>query len=168
MARGAVRSSSRLALMAVFASSAAAIPVATSTASRAGTTVLRTIVQGLHTSVIHDQRVQRVVLELLASLEKRELDHERHADHLAPELLDEAQGGRHGTAGREEIVDREHALARSDRILVDGQRVASVLELVLDLDRLAGELAELANGHEACAQLVRHRAREDEPARLDA
>src|SRR5437660_1308598 len=48
------------------------------------------------------------------------------------------------------------------------QRVPAVLELVLDFDRLPGELAELPHRHEARAELVGHRAAEDEAAGLDA
>src|SRR5438876_7737584 len=55
-----------------------------------------------------------------------------------------------------------------DGVLVDGERVAAVLELVLDLDRLARELAELAHGDEARAQLMREGATKDESPGLDA
>ena len=51
---------------------------------------------------------------------------------------------------------------------MNGERIAAVLELVFDLDRLAGQLAELPHRHEAGAELMRDRAREDEAARFDA
>src|SRR5207245_1670937 len=55
----------------------------------------------------------------------------------------------------------------TSRLLVDRERVAPVLELVLDLDGLARQLAELPHGDQARAELVGERTTEDEPARLD-
>src|SRR5262249_14842152 len=64
-------------------------------------------------------------------------------------------------------VHGEHTLTGLDRILVDGQRVTAVLELVFDLDRLARELAELADGNETRLVLMGDRAAHDEAPRLD-
>src|SRR2546428_787511 len=50
---------------------------------------------------------------------------------------------------------------------VPARSVAPVLELVLDLDGLARELAELPHGDETRAQLGGERPAEDEPTRLD-
>ena len=47
------------------------------------------------------------------------------------------------------------------------QRVAAVLELVLDLDRFAGQLSELAHGDESGPELMGERTGEDESARFD-
>src|SRR5437773_12327824 len=118
-------------------------------------------------SVVDDEGMEREALELVAAVEEGELDQERHADDVAPELLDQPERRGHRAARGEQVVDGEHALARPDRVLVDGERVASVLELVLDLDGLAWELAELPHGDEACAELVGERPAEDEPTRLD-
>src|SRR5437899_11325027 len=85
--------------------------------------------------------MERVLLQLVPSVQKRKLDHERHSDDLPAELADQPQGCPHRTTGGEEIVDGQHALAGFDRILVDRERVASVLELVFDLDGLARALA---------------------------
>src|SRR5262249_55493436 len=49
-----------------------------------------------------------------------------------------------------------------------GQRVAAVFELVLHLDGLARQLAELADGDEPGVELVGQRPPEDEAAGLDA
>src|SRR5262249_61783364 len=117
---------------------------------------------------IDDQRVERGLLQLVSTVQERELDHECHPDDLSPEQADQPQGRPHRTARREEVVDGEHALPRLDRILVDRERVAAILELVLDLDRLAGALDGLAPRHESSLQLLRQRAPQDEAARFDA
>src|SRR5204863_85400 len=85
---------------------------------------------------------EREALELVAAVEEGELDQERHADDVAPELLDQPERRGHRAARGEQVIDGEYALPRLDRVLVDGERVAPVLELVLDLDGLARELAE--------------------------
>src|SRR3989442_1102820 len=82
-------------------------------------------------------------------------------------LLDEPQSRRHRSPGGEEIVDDEHALARGDGVLVHGQGVPPILQLVLDLDGLGGKLPQLADGDEARAELMSEGTAEDEAARLD-
>ena len=57
------------------------------------------------------------------------------------------------------------ALIAPDGVLVDREGAAAVLELVLHLDRLRRELAELADGHESRVELVRERTGKDEAAR---
>src|SRR2546428_11245707 len=118
--------------------------------------------------VIDDERMERVLLQLVAAVEKREFDHERHAHDVATELIDQSQRCRHRAAGCEQVVHGEHALPGLDRILVDRERVAAILELVLHLDGLARELAELANGNESRVQLMGERAADDEASRLDS
>src|SRR2546427_747229 len=118
-------------------------------------------------SVVDDEGMEREALELVATVEEGELDQERHADDVAPELLDQPERRGHRAARGEQVIDGEYALPRLDRVLVDGQRVAPGLELVLDLDGLARELAELPHGDETRAQLVGERPAEDEPTRLD-
>jgi hypothetical protein len=51
---------------------------------------------------------------------------------------------------------------------VDGEHVPAVLELVLLLDHRGGELALLAHGDKARAELARQHPAEDEAARLHA
>src|SRR2546425_9619534 len=118
-------------------------------------------------SVVDDEGMEREALELVAAVEEGELDQERHADDVAPELLDQPERRGHRAARGEQVIDGEYALPRLDRVLVDGERVAPVLELVLDLDGLARELAELPHGDETRAQLVGERPAKDEPTRLD-
>src|SRR5207249_6099115 len=87
-------------------------------------------------SVVDDQGMQRIVLELVAPVKERQLDHECDADDAAAELLDEAEGRGHRASRCQQVVDGEHPLTRHDRVRVDGERVPAVLELVLHLDRL--------------------------------
>src|SRR5437867_5044781 len=117
--------------------------------------------------VIDDERMERMFLQLVAAVEKREFDHERHAHDVATELIDQSQRCRHRATGCAQVVHGEHALAGLDRVLVDRERVAAVFELVLDLDGLTRELAELANGNEARVQLMGERAADDEAPRFD-
>src|SRR3970282_1626116 len=56
--------------------------------------------------------------------------------------------------------------ARPDRVLVDRERGAPALELVLDLDGRARELAELAPPREPRVEPMRARAAASEAARL--
>ena len=69
-------------------------------------------------------------------------------------------------AGRQEVVDDQHLLARLDRVAMDLERVRAVFERVLDGDRLGRQLAELPDRDQAGVELVGHRGTEDEPARL--
>src|SRR5215831_104323 len=117
--------------------------------------------------LIDDQRVERGLLQLVPAAEKRELDHEGDPDDLPAELAYQPQSCRHRTTGREEVIDREHTLAALDPVLVHCECVASVLELVLHLDRLARKLARLAHRHETRLQLMCERAAQDEAARFD-
>src|SRR6185369_9399573 len=111
--------------------------------------------------------MERLLLQLVSALKKCELDHERNPDDLSAELPDEPQGCPHRTTGGEEVVHREHALAGLDRVLVHGERIAAVFELVFDFDGLPRQLAWFANRNEARLQLVRDRAAHDEAPRLD-
>jgi hypothetical protein len=109
---------------------------------------------------IDDQRVERMLLELVPSVQKRELDHECQP----PRYVRRAAGINRRAAPMLPPVasrssERQHALTGRNRVLVNGQRVAAVLELVLDLDRLSRQLAELADGNKAGVELMRERAR---------
>src|SRR5450759_5077506 len=113
---------------------------------------------------VRDDRGDRVAGEPVAALEEPELDEERQSDDLALESLDQLHRPVDGPTRCEQVVHDEDLLARLDRVAVDLQRVGSVFERVLDADGLRRQLAELAYGYEAGAQLVGHRGREDEAA----
>src|SRR5512145_1941307 len=128
-ATGARMLRSMAALMGDFASSARAAGAHTPARTNAPATTT--------SLVIDNQRMERMLLQLIPAVKKRKLDHERHAHDVAAELIDQPERCRHRAAGCEQVVHGEHALPDLDRILVDRQRIAAVLELVLDLDRLA-------------------------------
>src|SRR5437867_1406938 len=73
----------------------------------------------------------------------------------------------HRAARGEQVAVGEPVLARLDRVVLDGERAAPALELVLDLDGLARQPAELPHGDRTRAQDVCERPAEDEPTRLD-
>src|SRR5438128_12464753 len=126
------------------APSATSTQISTATPSRTMTT---SRLLGVRTfgdaSVVDDEGMQRVVPQLVAAVEERELDQERHAHDLASELLDQPERRSHRPARGEPVVDGEHALPRLHRVLVDRERVAPVLELVLDPAGLPRPLAPL-------------------------
>src|SRR5919198_1728955 len=127
--RGALRSNSSEARIGDFASSAAARLLAASVPSTAA--AMRVL--SLMLLFIHDEGMERVALQLLAPFQERQLDHERDAHYLAAELLDQPERCRHRAPGSKQIVHGQHVLPRLDGVLVDGQGVAAVLELVFDL-----------------------------------
>ena len=73
-----------------------------------------------------------------------------------------------GSPGRDQIVDEDHAFALGDRIVMHLHVVEAILQGIGDGDGRVRELAFLADRHEAGRQLMRHRAAQDEAARLDA
>src|SRR5574341_260487 len=79
-ATGAKTLRSMAALMGDFASSAraAGAHAPAKTSAPATTTSL----------VIHNQRMKRMLLQLIPAVKKRKLDHERHAHDVAAELID--------------------------------------------------------------------------------
>ena len=68
----------------------------------------------------------------------------------------------------DQIVDQNHPFSFGDRVLVHLHVVEPVFERIGDRDRVVRQLALLADRHEARRQLMRDRAAQDEPARLDA
>ena len=98
---------------------------------------------------VREQRVDLELAELVAPLERGQLDHEREAGDLAAQTSDELDRAHHRPAGGEQVVHDEHALARGDRVGMDLERGGAVLELVLDLDRL---------GRAACPACARARS----------
>src|SRR5207247_8293362 len=73
-------------------------------------------------SVVDDEGVQRVVPQLVAAVEERELDQERHAHDLASALPDQPERRSHRPARGEQVAYGEHALPRRDRVLLQRAR----------------------------------------------
>src|SRR5438105_1582112 len=85
---------------------------------------------GRYTSVVGDQGQHLAAGQLLAAVEKAELDHEAQSHDGAAELLDQADRRRRGPAGGEHVVDDDHLVAGLDGVTVDLEEVSAVLELV--------------------------------------
>jgi hypothetical protein len=118
--------------------------------------------------VVVEQAEDVVLGEFGAAFEEVELDGEGEAGDLSAELLDELDGGLHGAAGGEQVVDQDDALAGLDGVEVDLQRIRAVLQVVADAGNGRGQLLGLAHGDEAGVEAVGQRGAEDEAARLDA
>src|SRR5215218_669941 len=117
---------------------------------------------------VADEAVELIALDLLAPVQEAELDEGGDADDLAAEPFDQPGGRPGGAAGGEHVVDDQHPLAGDDRVGVELKGGGAVLQRVLLGLHLVGQLAGLADGHEAGAEVVGDRRGEDEAARLDA
>ena len=71
------------------------------------------------------------------------------------------------SAGGDQVVDEQHALAALQRIAVHLETVDAVLELVVLAEVLGGQLAAFADRHEPRVHPVRERGPDDEAARFD-
>ena len=98
---------------------------------------------------VGDQAEDLAGLELGAPAQERKLDQERAGDDRRARRSDQVAAGAHRAAGGQDVVDQEHALAGPERVAVDLELVAAVLELILLSDGGVRELARLANRHEA-------------------
>src|SRR4029450_9380929 len=96
-----------------------------------------------------------------------ELDQGGDADDLAAEAFHQAGRGPGGAAGGEHVVDDQDPLAGHDGVGVQLQGGGAVLQRVLLGLDLVGQLAGLADGDEAGAEVVGDRRGQDEPAGLD-
>src|SRR5690606_28428747 len=76
-------------------------------------------------------------------------------------------GGQQGAAGREHVVDEQHARAWPGRIGLPFQPFAAVSERVVDAQPGRRQLAGLAQGDESAIERPRRSGAEDEPACLD-
>jgi hypothetical protein len=109
-----------------------------------------------------------VVGEAVAAAEEVEFDGDAEGGDFAAQALDEFDGGLHGAASGEEVVDDDDALAGTDGVLVDLEGVGAVLEIVLDGFSGGGELAGFADGDKAGVEAVGERGAEDKAAGFDA
>ena len=103
-----------------------------------------------------------------ATVQKGELDEERHGDDLGLQGVEEADRGGGGATCRKEIVDQQDFLSRVDGVPVDFHRGLSVFKGVAGLPGLPGELAFLPDGDESGLETVSDRSGENEPAGVDA
>ncbi len=90
------------------------------------------------------------------------------ADDIAAGLADELDGRARRAPGGDQVVDQQDAVAGADGVGVDLDGVDAVFELIVLADGRPGQLALLADRHEADAELAGHSTAEYEAARLDA
>jgi len=118
--------------------------------------------------VVVEQAEDVVLLEAVAAFEEVEFDGEGEAGDFSAELLDELDGGLHGAAGGEQVVDEDDALAALDGVEVNFEDVGAVFEIVSDAGDGRGKLAGLAHGDKAGVEAIGEGGAEDEAARLNA
>ena len=118
--------------------------------------------------VVVEEAEDVVVREARASVEEVELDGESQADDFSAQLFDELDGGLHGAAGGEEVVDEDDALAGLDGVEMDFEGVGAVFQIVRDASDGGGKLFRLAYGDEAGIEAVSERGTKDEAAGFNA
>ena len=79
-------------------------------------------------TLIGDDGVDGVAVELGAAVEEAELDEETDLDNLRADFADELGGGGGGSAGGEEIIEQQHSRAGLEGVLVDGHGVFAIFE----------------------------------------
>src|SRR5579871_1909750 len=125
-------------------------------------------VRGCGVASVCDERVQVVPVELAATAEKRQLDHEVDADDRPAELFDEPGDRLFRSPRREHVVVDHDTRSAADRVGCDLEGVLAVFERVRCGDGLGRQLSRTASGHEAAARGDGDTAAEPEPSRLGA
>src|SRR5687768_7246190 len=118
--------------------------------------------------LVAQHRVDGDGFDLCLSAEHDEFDEDGDADDLAAELFDDVAAGFHGSAGGEDVVADEDALAGTDGVLVHFENALAVFEGVALRDGAEGELAGLADDAEARGEAAGDGGAEDEAAGLGA
>ncbi len=72
------------------------------------------------------------MIELVAPVQKVELDDERARGNLSSERLDQLATGGHGPTRREKIIDKKQEVAWSNGVLMNFQRRGSILQLITE------------------------------------
>src|SRR5579859_1778255 len=106
--------------------------------------------------------------EFVAAVEAGEFDEYGDAGDCAAELGDQVAAGFHGSAGGQEVVYDQYALAFDDGVGVHFEGVFAVLEVVGHGDAAVGELAGLADDDEAGGETAGDGGAEDESAAFGA
>src|SRR5438045_1530348 len=111
-----------------------------------------------------DERVDFGATQLVAPIERTQLDDEEEGTDGTLLLFDEAASGRRRPTGRQQIVDDDHLLARPDSIDVRLERAGAVFERVFHPVGLVGQLSQLPDRREAQAEPIREGRAEQETA----
>jgi len=109
-----------------------------------------------------------VLFESVPAFEEIELHGEGQAGNFSAQLIDEFHGCFHGSAGGQEVVDEDHALAWLDCVRVNLECVRTVFEIVCDTGYSRGKFAGLADGNKPGVEPIGEGRAEDESAGLDA
>src|SRR3954447_7979284 len=148
-------------------------PVTSITAAHRGTFLLRQRSLRAKCDQLQSDRDQAMHVEVgggqpVTAAQEGELEQHAHTREVAAGLAHERSGRGHGAAGREYVIDDQDPLPGGERVALDLEDGLAILQRVGRLERGAGQFALLANRDEAGAEVVGHRRREDEAARLDA
>ena len=88
--------------------------------------------------------------------------------HVGTELAQQLGRGVHGAAGRQQVVEDDHPLARLEGVGLDLDSVGAVFQIVGVTHGLARQLALLADHHESQAELQGEGCGHQKSPRLDA
>src|SRR5262245_42002740 len=116
---------------------------------------------------------QRVTLNPVSCEPRRtaeigKINHESGSNDIGVNLAQQLDRGLRRPAGGDQVVDQKDWSARTERIFMNLDDVDTVFELVVLANCLPGQLALLADRHEAAAEPISDRATENEAACLDA
>src|SRR4051812_8528400 len=130
--------------------------------------------QGAHSGVAprsmtfetrHGIKRQTAAREQLRAAKLGQVDNRRAFNDHCAEPLEQNLAGHHRAAGRDQIVDDQHAVARLARVLVNFHGGRAVFELVRLRRALVGQFALLTDRNEAEVQLIGENRPDDETTR---
>src|SRR5207253_215020 len=101
--------------------------------------------------------------QALTTVERHELDEERHGVHLSAQPSHQIGCRARCSTGGEKVVDDQDALAVADGIGVHLERIGSVLERVGLSNRLRRELPRLAHWSESSPDAIGYCCPENKP-----
>ena len=96
-----------------------------------------------------------------------QVDDEGRRRHRRADLSNKAHRREGGSGGGDEVVDEQHPRARRAGVDMHGEPVAAIFQRIILGDRLAGQLARLADQEQPAAEPLGERRTDDEAARLD-
>ena len=111
--------------------------------------------------------MNRITGKLLSPLEPFQFDQEIEAHDFSPELPDQTDRGFGRPPRRQEIIDDQDTLSRTDRIPVDCQGIRSVLKAVFYFETIGRQLPRLADRDEPGAKPAGQHAAENKSPGLD-
>src|ERR1039458_664118 len=118
--------------------------------------------------IVMEQAEDVVVLEPLAALQEVELHGKGQPGDFPTQLLHQLDGGLHGAAGGQQVIDEHDTLAALNGVKMNLQAVGAVLHVVGDASHGSRQLARLAHGHKPGIEPIGQGRPKDESARLNA